>query len=128
MSTNQLIEEMRRLSLEDAANIQAEEDAAIIAAGKKVKKVKKYEHTDIFGNELDIGSAVAFCNKNTFKIGFVVSLGQKMIRVMPILQQHKSYSWREYKGDLTYPDATIKVDDASATFYVLKNGVRTIQK
>lgn len=77
---------------------------------------KTFQHYDILGREITMGSHVAFSVTNSMYVGSVVKLSEKMIRVKNIRDRSK-YN----KGDLKYPSDCVLLDGPHLTMFLLKN-------
>ena len=71
-------------------------------------------HKDIFGRELNVGSAVAYPQSNTLHVGYVTKLNNKMIRLVPVNSNYRT-------GHLKYSHECVLVDGPQVTMYILRN-------
>jgi hypothetical protein len=70
------------------------------------------EHKDILGKTISIGDVVAMSTYNNLTIAVVDKINPKMIRV-----KRPNTTWTQNK----YPSDLIKIDNADAMEYLLRN-------
>lgn len=69
------------------------------------------QHSDLFGQSLEIGDCVVYPRSNSMRVGTVAKLNPKMVGVKGIQR------W----GDCNkYPGELVKVSGAEVTMYLLK--------
>jgi poly(3-hydroxyalkanoate) synthetase len=78
-------------------------------------------HLDVLGRELKLNDFVAYpsssgLGRNQLKIGQIVALTPKMIKVVHLIQR----SVYETKTTTRYPNDCILIDQSSITLYILK--------
>jgi hypothetical protein len=74
------------------------------------------EHVDILGQPLQEGCHVAMVHHNSMKIGRVIKLNPKMLRIVPLGTNH----WRAEDGYLVYSNQTVRLDGPDALAYILR--------
>lgn len=76
---------------------------------------RQIKHNDILGKNIEVNDVVAFTHSGQMKIGRILKLSNKMVRV----KEYANPRWAsEY---LKYPFDTIKINESDAMFYILKN-------
>lgn len=85
---------------------------------KKIKSVEANEHhVDLLGRPLHPGQVVAFCERNTMRVGKIERLTGKMTRVKP----YKGQVWGD--GYLKYGRDMVILEGEDVMMYVLKSGL-----
>ena len=74
------------------------------------------EHVDILGQPVTEGCHVAMAHHNSMKIGRVIKLNPKMLRIVPLGTGH----WRADDGYLVYSNQTVRLDGPDALAYILR--------
>lgn len=74
------------------------------------------EHVDILGQPLNEGCHVAMAHHNNMKIGKVIKVSPKMLRIVPL--SHKGYGSTD--GYLVYSNQTVRLDGPDALAYILR--------
>lgn len=72
-------------------------------------------HFDIFDKEILEGTNVAFAASNQMRLGVVIKLNKKMIRIKEFGRSNL------HSGYLKYPREVVVVSDKSVTMYLLKH-------
>lgn len=75
-------------------------------------------HLDAIGQEIRFNDVVAFWQSNSIKIGRVIKLHPKMIRLKELKKSKHSWNTGEYNK---YPADTVIIDGEQAMIYILKN-------
>ena len=83
-------------------------------------------HLDILGQQLRIDDFVAYpsssgLGRNALKIGKIVGLTAKMVKVVHLKQRVSDWNKVEAKVTTRYPDDCIRLDEQLITMYILKN-------
>lgn len=85
---------------------------------KKIESVEANEHHfDILGRQLRPGQVVAFCERNSLRIGKIERLTGKMTRIKP----YKGQMWGD--GYLKYGRDMVVLEGEDVLMYVLKSGL-----
>lgn len=69
------------------------------------------QHSDLFGQSLEIGDCVVYPRSNSMRVGTVAKLNPKMVGVKGIQR------WSDCNK---YPQELVKVSGAEVTMYLLK--------
>ena len=93
--------------------------------GKQIMSTKQeIVHTDKLGNPLNVGDFVAYPHNSILKIGQIIKLNPKMVKVKSVIKKKSKRPWldnREDSGTNKYPTDCIVVRGELVTLYVLKN-------
>jgi len=86
-------------------------------------------HLDILGQQLRIDDFVAYpsssgLGRNALKIGKIVGLTAKMVKVVHLKQRVSDWNKVEAKVTTRYPDDCIRLDEQLITMYILKNDIQ----
>lgn len=73
------------------------------------------QHSDLFGQPLEIGDCVVYPRSNNMHVGTVAKLHSKMVGVKGV-----SSRWSDCNK---YPQELVKVSGAEVTMYLLKKSV-----
>jgi hypothetical protein len=76
-----------------------------------------YTHLDKLGKPLAVDDVVAVADHNSLMIAKVIKLNPKMIKVAKLINKSTWHTGEHNK----YSQDCVKVDDADAVIYVLKN-------
>lgn len=82
------------------------------------KTEKEIIHYDKLGNRLEINDVVAVPHFNQLIIARIIKLNAKMIKVKKFQPSTSRYNSSEH---LKYPSDTVKIPEADAVMYILKN-------
>lgn len=87
------------------------------------------QHTDILGQELKIDDFVAYPSssgygRNALKIGKIVGVTNKMVKVVHLTQRISEWNKMEVKATTRYPDDCVRLDEQLITMYILKNDIQ----
>ena len=77
-----------------------------------VKTKPPVQHSDLFGQPLEIGDCVVYPRSNSMNVGTVAKLNPKMVGVKGV-----SNRWADCNK---YPQELVKVSGAEVTMYLLK--------
>jgi hypothetical protein len=80
----------------------------------KNKATEPNIHLDRLGRELALDDVVAFSASNSLRIGKIIKVNPKMLKVVPLERGR-------HRDRLIYPMDCIRIDEAEATVYILKN-------
>jgi len=83
-------------------------------------------HTDVLGQDLKIDDFVAYpsssgLGRNALKIGKIVGLTAKMVKVVHLTQRVSDWNKMEVKSTTRYPDDCVRLDEKLITLYILKH-------
>lgn len=86
-------------------------------------------HTDVLGQELKIDDFVAYPSssgfgRNALKIGKIVGVTPKMVKVVHLTQRISDWNKMEVKSTTRYPDDCVRLDEQLITLYILKHDLR----
>ena len=82
-----------------------------------VKTKPSVEHSDLFGQPLELGDCVVYPRSNNMHVGTVAKLNPKMVGV-----KGAGTRWGDYCNK--YPQELVKVSGAEVTMYLLKKSAK----
>jgi hypothetical protein len=74
-------------------------------------------HKDKLGRTIALGDFVAYPQSNSLRVGKIIKLNNKMVKVLDITKPSK-YAPGEYNK---YPHDCAKLEQTDMTWYILKN-------
>jgi hypothetical protein len=81
------------------------------------KEVKR----DLFGTEMKVGSWVAYGDGNRVRMGRIIKITVKMVRVQDFKRPQKDRRTDRDTGSLRYAEECVVLDEAQVMWYMLKN-------
>jgi hypothetical protein len=86
-------------------------------------------HIDALGQELRVDDFVAYPSssgygRNSLKIGKIVGITAKMVKVVHLKQRVSQWNKLEVKSTTRYPEDCVRLDEQLITLYILKNDLK----
>ena len=76
---------------------------------------------DLFGTEMKVGSWVAYGDGNQVRMGRIIKITVKMIRVQDFKRPQKDRRTDRDTGSLRYAEECVVLDERQVMWYILKN-------
>ena len=76
---------------------------------------------DLFGTEMKVGSWVAYGDGNRVRMGRIIKITVKMVRVQDFKRPQKDRRTDRDTGNLRYAAECVVLDERQVMWYILKN-------
>lgn len=76
---------------------------------------------DLFGTEMKVGSWVAYGDGNRVRMGRIIKITVKMVRVQDFKRPQKDRRTDRDSGSLRYAEECVVLDERQVMWYILKN-------